>query len=161
MNEKTIFLDLDGVILDTEERVVQLKNQRQDLEWDEFFEQLDWQKLLSEAQEINGAIQIIRELQDRNKKIIILTKIHTLLEASAKVMELRYNRGITIPIMFVPPHIKKSEIYQPKNNEILIDDSIKNINDWNEHGGTGILFSETDDNNINTSKVKSLKFLLK
>lgn len=98
-----------------------------DLSWEEFFEQLDWTKILREANEINESVRIIKELQNIKENVKILTKIHTLHEMQAKVIELR-KRGITLPILFTPPHIKKSQIYTPSNN-ILIDDSLKNILD--------------------------------
>ena len=78
---------------------------------------------------------------------------------NAKVYDLRNNREIETPILFVPPHVKKSEIYIPNNKEILIDDSLKNINDWNNKGGEGILF-DINANDNEKQKVKSLEFLL-
>lgn len=159
MEDKYTFLDLDGVILDSEQRVMDLKLKNPELKWDAFFEQLDWIKLLRESQEINNSLGILKELQSRKEKIAILTKVHTLLEAQAKICDLRENRKIIVPIMIVPPHVKKSQIYYPNNGEILVDDSSKNIIDWNMKGGRGILFAETED--LDNNKVKSLEFLLK
>lgn len=168
--EEVVLLDLDGVILDTEYIVAQLKKQMIDLSWNNFFEQLNWTQILEQANEINDSIKIIKELQSIKDNIKILTKIHTLYEMQAKVIELR-NRGITIPILFVPPHIKKSQIYTPSNNT-LIDDSLKNILDWNVNGGKGILFDggkgilfdenfEEKRHTLDIPKVKSLEFLLR
>lgn len=157
--EKKIFLDLDGVILDSEKRVVDLKKRYNDLSWDDFFNIIDWDKLLSESISINNSIEIINDIQKIKNNISILTKVHTLIEAQAKINELRNKRNITIPIIIVPPHIKKSQIYIPTNGEILVDDSEKNIKDWNINGGKGILFCQDD--NIDNNKVKSLEFLLK
>lgn len=160
MYKNFTFLDLDGVILDSEERIINLKEKNKELDWNNFFETVDWFKLLSESKTINNSVEIIRELENQKRKIAILTKVHTLLEMEAKVIELRRNRKIQSPIIFVPPHITKSQICIPSNNEILVDDSIKNIKDWNMFGGDGILF---DPNNKTTAKrkVKSLEFLLK
>lgn len=154
------FLDLDGVILDSEERIIELKERNKDIGWNQLFENVDWFKLLKESKSINNSVEIIKELEMKKKKIVILTKIHTLLEMEAKVRELRYNRGIITPLLFVPPHIKKSQIYIPSNKEILIDDNLKNINDWNYNGGNGILF-DPHDKTEEKNKVKSLEFLLK
>lgn len=154
------FLDLDGVILDSEERIVELKKTNQKLEWNQFFETVDWFKLLRESNSINNSVEIIKELEKMQKKIVILTKIHTLLEMEAKVLELRDNRKINIPILFVPPHVKKSQIYIPLNKEILIDDSLKNVDDWDLNGGDGILFDPYD-RVAAKRKIKSLEFLLK
>lgn len=76
-----------------------------------------------------------------------------------KVQDLRENRHIYSPIIFVPPGIQKYEVVIP-NNQLLIDDSKKNINGWIEHDGQGLLFDDKLDNNSKT-KVRSLKFLLK
>lgn len=157
--ERKIFLDLDGVILDSEKRVVDLKKIYNDLSWDDFFNIIDWDKLLSESISINNSVEIINDIQKSKNNISILTKVHTLLEAQAKINELRNKRNITIPIIIVPPHIRKSQIYIPTNGEILVDDSEKNIKDWNIKGGRGILFCQDD--NIDDNKVKSLEFLLK
>lgn len=89
------------------------------------------------------------------KQIAILTKIHTLLEMEAKVRALR-NRKVSVPILFVPPHIKKSKIYVPNNGEILIDDSLKNLVDWKQKGGEGIYFNENLNINPEFKTIKSL-----
>ena len=136
-----IFIDFDGVIFDTEKRIIQKKQQLPDISWDEFFETLDWFNLLEESEMINNSINYILQGQEKNKKIAILTKIHTLLEMQAKVNKLR-NCNINVPILFVPPHVKKTSIYLPNNGEILVDDNIKNLKDWKEHGGVGIHFNE-------------------
>jgi hypothetical protein len=91
--------------------------------------------------------------------LYILTKIHSLVEAKSKVEVLRKN-DIIIPMMIVPPHVRKSSIYVPDESCILVDDSKKNVVDWVENGGTGLLFDkglEEDEK----EKVKSLHFLLK
>ena len=106
MQDKKTFIDFDGVIFDTEERIVQKKKQNSEMSWNEFFETVDWFQLLEEANVINNAISYILESQRRNKEIAILTKIHTLMEMEAKARALR-NRNISIPILFVPPHVKK------------------------------------------------------
>lgn len=141
MSNHKIFIDFDGVIFDTEKRVVERKNQEPDMSWNEFFEKLDWFQLLEESKVINNAIDYILEGQARSKQLSILTKIHTLVEMEAKVRALR-SRKIEVPILFVPPHVKKSQIYLPNNGEILIDDSIKNLIDWEQKGGKSIYFNE-------------------
>lgn len=77
-------IDFDGVIYDTEARIVKMKSERPDISWNEFFEQLDWYRLLEESKVINHSIEYILEAQKRQKSIAILTKIHTLLEMQAK-----------------------------------------------------------------------------
>lgn len=159
MDNKMIFIDFDGVIFDTEKRIIEKKNLFPNLTWNEFFDNLNWFQLLAEAQAINNSIEIILEGQSRNKKMAILTKIHTLLEMQAKVNLLR-EKKVKIPIFFVPPHVKKSEIFLPSNGEILIDDSLKNLIDWKEKGGKGILFQENLELNSQFETVKTLKNIL-
>ena len=157
MNNKKIFIDFDGVIFDTEKRVVERKNENPNLTWNEFFDNFDWVQLLDEAKVINNAIDYILDGQTRTKQLAVLTKIHTLLEMEVKTKALR-SRKIKIPILFVPPHIKKSQIYLPNNGEILIDDSIKNLIDWKQKGGTGIYFNEEQ---VSTQEFMTIKTLEK
>lgn len=110
MDNKMIFIDFDGVIFDTEKRIIEKKNLFPNLTWNEFFDNLNWFQLLAEAQAINNSIEIILEGQSRNKKMAILTKIHTLLEMQAKVNLLR-EKKVKIPIFFVPPHVKKVKYF--------------------------------------------------
>lgn len=77
----------------------------------------------------------------------------------AKVKKIR-SLGIEIPIMFVPPHVKKSEIYLPQNGEILIDDSIKNLKDWSNNGGESIYFNENLETLPEYETVNTLKRIL-
>ena len=159
MKYNNIYLDFDGVFVDSEERIIKYKEMHQDISWEEFFEQLNWFEFLDECTEINDTIKIVQELQDKTTKIAVLTKIHTLLEMQAKVKFLREKKKITVPIYFVPPHVKKSQIIIPTNNDLLIDDSQKNIDDWIAHGGIGIQFCE-DLGEKEKTRTKSLKFLL-
>ena len=163
MENNYIFLDLDGVILNSEEKVknlIEKFNPQTKKEWEQFFHNIDWGKLLKESKSINNSVEIIQELQLIRQNLMILTKVHTLSEMQAKTLDLRENRMIRLPILFVPPHIKKSQIYLPSNGEILVDDSYKNIDDWINNGGTGILFDESCDCQTQ-NKVKSLEFLLR
>ena len=160
MDKDCVLIDLDGVILDSEELMLNEREKYQYLEWDDFFDCVNWFKLYSEAKSINDSVEIITELESLKKDIVILTKSHTMDEMRAKVSDLRNNRKIKSPILLVPPHIKKSEIYIPINNEVLIDDSKKNIDDWNRAGGKGILF-DTNSKEESKNVVKSLHFLLR
>ena len=159
MSNQKIFIDFDGVIFDTEKRVVERKNQKPDMSWNEFFEELDWFQLLEESKVINNAIDYILKGQTRSEQLFILTKIHTLVEMEAKTKLLR-NKKIEVPILFVPPHVKKSQIYLPKNGEILIDDSIKNLIDWEQNGGNSIYFNEDLESVSQFKTIKTLSIVL-
>lgn len=63
MSKQNIFIDFDGVIFDTEQRVIERKNLKPDISWNNFFEELDWFELLDESKVINNAIDYIIEGQ--------------------------------------------------------------------------------------------------
>lgn len=157
-NDYKIFLDYDGVLLNSEELIVKYQKES-NKPWDEFFEQVNWFELYQNANEINESFSLLREIQKQRDKIYILTKVHDLMEAKVKIKLIR-NEKIIIPIFIVPPHVKKSEIYLPDSKSLLIDDSQKNIDDWISHGGKGILFDAGARSN-GKDKIKSLHFLLK
>lgn len=152
-------IDFDGVIYDTEQRIVDRKKNFSYISWDEFFLELDWFQLLEESKVINNSIELILMAQEKNKRIAILTKIHTLGEMQAKTEILRSEK-IEIPILFVPPHITKSQIYIPKHGETLIDDSIKNLREWQRCGGKSIYFNEQGNESHEFESIKTLKKIL-
>lgn len=165
-----IYIDCDGVILDSEARMLERKEQlgfnnyKSKKDFDNYFKYTqshkeEWNYIIREANSINDSVEIIRQLQQIKKNIAILTKIHTLDEMKVKADDLRNNRKIYIPIFFVPPGIKKYEIVIP-NQQLLIDDSTKNIKQWIEHGGKGLLFDEACQNEDDT-RINSLRLLLK
>ena len=148
------YIDFDGVILDSEERMLERKdnvgfhNHKEEKEFDDYFDytnlhQEEWDYIIRGASPINNSVEIIRELESLKKRIAILTKIHTLNEMKIKIEDLREHRKIFCPVFFVPPGVKK-------HNIIL----------WNENGGKGLIFDRTLSDNIN-EKVRSLEFLLK
>ncbi len=69
LNEK-IFIDSDGVIVDSEDRVIERREKDNDISWDEFFEKIDWFQLLDESLIINDAINCILEGQKKRKRYI-------------------------------------------------------------------------------------------
>ena len=90
MNDYT-FIDFDGVILNSEERMLKRKydmgyiDHKNKDEFDKYFEYTnlnprEWDYIIREATPINNSVEIIKELENMHKKIAILTKIHTLYE---------------------------------------------------------------------------------
>ncbi len=170
MTSDYTFIDFDGVILDSEERMLKRKydlglhDHKNEIEFETYFEYTnlhpeEWDYILKEAKSINNSVEIIKELENLKRKIAILTKIHTLQEMKVKTEVLRENLKIFCPIIFVPPGIKKHQVVIP-NHQLLIDDSKKNIERWIENGGKGLIFDSTIDSNT-TEKVKNLEFLIK
>lgn len=170
MKENCTFIDFDGVILDSEEKMLERKynlglcNHKSKEEFDRYFEYTnthpeEWEHIIRDAKSINNSVEIIKELENLKRKIAILTKIHTLQEMKVKTEVLREELKIFCPVIFVPPGIKKHQVIIP-NGQLLIDDSKKNIIGWKENGGTGLIFDSSIENDTN-DKVKSLEFLLK
>lgn len=62
MENKKIFIDFDGVILDSEERILKQKLSS-NLDWDDFFQTVDWFQLLSTSKIINNSVNYILEKQ--------------------------------------------------------------------------------------------------
>ena len=170
MMEGYTFIDFDGVILNSEKRMLErkydlcLKNHKDEKEFEEYFEYTnlhpeEWNYIIRDASSINNSVEIIRELESLKKKIAILTKIHTTYEMMVKIQDLREHRKIMAPVIFVPPGLKKHQVIIP-NHQLLIDDYKKNINGWIENGGNGLIFDPNIEED-NHEKVKSLEFLIK
>ncbi len=170
MTSNYTFIDFDGVILDSEERLLKRKydlglhNHKNENEFYAYFEYTnlhpeEWEYILKEAKSINNSVEIIKELEKLKERIAILTKIHTLQEMKIKTEVLRDNLKILCPVIFVPPGVKKYQVIIP-NQQLLIDNSRKNIKKWIENGGKGLIFDPTIESDTN-EKVRSLEFLLK
>lgn len=143
-----IYLDFDGVILDTEK----ILNEEYDgiVDRREFVKNYDWFKLMRDDIIINNSLDYIKE---STCDISLLSKISSMCEGQAKIKYLR-EKDIFINIHLVPTLIDKNDVVNPKGN-ILIDDKIKNLDNWVKNGGTGIFFNKDLNNmdmygNINT-----------
>ena len=170
MKSDCIFIDFDGVILDSEERMLERKydlgfhDHKNESEFDAYFEYTnlhpeEWEYIIKGAKSINNSVEIIKELENLKRKIAILTKIHTLQEMKVKTEVLREDLKLLCSVIFVPPGVKKHQVVIP-NHQLLIDDSKKNIKRWIENGGRGLIFDSTIDSDTD-EKVKSLEFLIK
>lgn len=142
---KNLYIDFDGVIMDTinktyemmdEEKIDRTNNE----EVSKFFKTVDWKRLLNETDEINGAIEKVKKLNDSNKfNVAILTHVNSLEEAVEKVKFIRkyYKDIIVIP---VPKAISKTKMVHTKD-AILVDDYTSNLVEWRSEDGIGIKFS--------------------
>ena len=160
INSETYFMiDIDGVCIDTEQRIAIIAKE---IGWKEAFKSIDWHEHISSSQQIHNSIDILKEVQHQLKRIQLLTQNHTKEEEFEKIAYFR-NNGVYIPIISVPSKVNKSVVVPPSfydGNVVLIDDKEKNVVEWNNAGGIGVHFSER-----NTSeslvRVKSLEFLRK
>lgn len=160
------YIDFDQVILATEEELFkeyfEKKAQGIKLDKQKYLEEFDWDWLVFNSEVIADAIEIIKIVP--NDKI--LTKVHSLKEASAKIKFLRAN-NVTNEIIIVPGNHKKTDLVSAKGN-ILIDDAVHNLDDWSNAGGIAYFFNkdnlDTDNwgvTNTKYKKINNLKILTK
>ena len=83
---------------------------------------------------------MVDNLKNSKYETYILSKISSLNEGISKVRYLRDNEIIT-NIHLVPTKISKSDMVSAKGN-ILIDDKLYNLDEWEEHGGIAIFFNK-------------------
>lgn len=137
-----VYIDFDGVIYDTVSIIInQMKKNNISFEKDcsNFFEHLDWKEILYSSKEINFSVSKIEKLKNKYN-IKILTHVSSINEMIEKTKFIR-KKFADMDIIFAPKIIDKNFVVNAKNN-ILIDDSTKNIDNWNKNGGKGILFGQ-------------------
>lgn len=158
VNDETYYMiDIDGVCIDTESRIAPLAAQ---IGFKEAFKIINWHDHIFASNQINGSLDILRDIQSKLKRIQLLTQNHTLEEEREKILFFRQN-GIFIPIVSVPPKVSKFEVVSPEfydGNIVLVDDREKQVVEWNDAGGIGVLFTQ-DEQPKEYRKVKSLEFL--
>ena len=156
-----IYIDFDGVILDTDTTI---DNIIKDINVDkkEYIRTCNWDNLLSNTDVISNSIKYLRESK---LDINLLSKISTLEEGIAKVKYLR-NNSVDMNIHLVPTKISKSDMVNPKGN-ILIDDKVYNLDEWNSKGGISIFFNKNNNDidiygktNTKYKKINDLSILL-
>jgi hypothetical protein len=142
---KNLYIDFDGVILDTITTTYRLMKElnvnKEDLDITRtFYESLDWKNIIAVTPEINDGIKCIRKIVKSKKyNVAILTHVNSLSEAVEKVKFLRKHIE-HITIIPVPKAISKTKMVNA-TNAILIDDYSGNLREWEEAGGIGIRFS--------------------
>lgn len=160
IDDETVFMiDIDGVIINTEQRIAKIAAE---IGWKKVLQTIDWEKHIFSSEQVNGSIDILKEVQTHLKRIHLLTQNNNEIEETAKIHFLR-KKGILIPIISVPPTLKKSDIVPPSfyhGNVVLVDDRLKNVMEWQEAGGKSILFCE-EEREEDFPKIKSLDFLRK
>ena len=156
-----IYIDFDGVILDTDTTIDNIISDK-NIDKKEYIKTCDWDNLLNNTDIINNSLKYLKESK---KDINLLSKISTLEEGIGKVKYLKDN-GIDMNIHLVPTKISKSDIVNPKGN-ILIDDKVYNLDEWNSKGGIPIFFNKDNNDidiygkvNIEYKKISDLRLLL-
>ena len=156
-----IYIDFDGVILDTDITIDNIIKDS-DIDKKEYIRNCNWDNLLNNTDVINNSIKYLRESK---LDINLLSKISTLEEGIAKVKYLRDN-GVNMNIHLVPTKISKSDMVRPEGN-ILIDDKVYNLDEWNSKGGISIFFNKDNNDidiygktNVKYKKISDLNMLL-
>lgn len=142
MERKNLYIDFDGVILDTITPLyTDYHNQKitKDNHKD-FYTNYPWETIIDDKYIINNAIEDIQFIINSNKfNLAILTHVNSLNEAVLKVKYLRrYFKDITI--IPVPKQISKTKMIHTEGS-ILIDDYAGNLREWEDEGGIGIRFN--------------------
>lgn len=139
------YVDFDGVILDTEDILFynwRLNKDRFNLtEQDKinYIINSNWRQIINESKELNDALYILKN--SNINSFTILTKVHSMEnEGNEKIRFLREN-GVKQNIILVPYLFKKTDIVSAKNN-ILIDDSVSNLIDFEYNGGYPMFFNK-------------------
>ena len=141
---KQLYIDFDGVILDTMTKSYEeLKREKIDFKdqerVQEYFRNIDWKKLIEETDEINDSINEIKKICASKKfNVYILTHINSTNEMIEKIKYLHKNLP-QVTVVSVPKQIPKTEVVNP-SAAILIDDYSGNIKEWQKKLGIGIKF---------------------
>ena len=144
-----IYIDFDGVILDTEGLLLSdwkkfpnyYKSNGIDLV--KYLENANWNYIINNSNVINDSIYYLKNIDPKTS--FILTKVRsTDNEGRAKVLWLR-NNGVKQSVIMVPYSLNKCDIVDANNN-ILIDDSLRNLRSWQMNNGYPILFDKNNDN---------------
>jgi hypothetical protein len=152
MERKNLYIDFDGVILDTitplyedyQKQNVQKENRTA------FYENYPWHTIIDDKYIINDSIGAIQKIIDSDKfNLAVLTHINSLNEAILKIKYLRrYFKDITI--IPCPKAISKTLMIHTKD-AILIDDYSGNLKTWEGEGGISIKFSQEPKKSVYTT----------
>jgi hypothetical protein len=151
MNKITkIYLDLDGVIADFNKKYKEMfdvypKKAEKDKNFDKFFTEFIDKQAFATLDLMPNAVQLMNYLRNTSIPIEILSSTaserrHPHIRPQ-KIQWLKKHQ-IEFPAILVPGAYLKKEFALP--TAILIDDTEKNIIQWQEAGGIGILYKDYD-----------------
>jgi len=141
---RQLYIDFDGVILDTiettykemKDRGISLKDQEKVRE---YYKTVNWDKLIKETPEINDSINEIKKICKSKKfNVYVLTHVNSTDEMVAKIKYLHKNVP-EVTVVSVPREVEKTEVVNP-SAAILIDDYSGNLKVWQKKLGIGIKF---------------------
>ena len=159
--EKTIYLDLDGVLADFDRGVQEfckIKAASQNGKRDAKYDNLMWQRIrmtdhfYDRLDLMPGAVELFNEIYDKyGDKCEILTGIPKpkrgiLTAGDDKIAWAHRILSPTLKVNIVYREEKKK--YCTGKDSILIDDLRSNIDDWISYGGTGIFHISSEDTRL-------------
>ena len=128
-----IFIDFDGVILDTEKLLFEewRKNPNRhllpEIEKIKYIQNSNWNYILNNSEIINDSIYYLKQMNPKTS--FILTKIHSLSNEGVEKVKWIKSHRIKQNIILVPHIVKKTDMVDVNGN-ILVDDSLKNLREW-------------------------------
>jgi hypothetical protein len=145
-----IYLDLDGVIADFNKKYKELfdifpNKAEKDKTFDKLFTSFIEQQGFATLDLMPNAIQLMDYLRQTGIDVEILSSTaseHRHDEIRPQKLKWLKNNQIEFPAILVPGAYLKKELATP--TAILIDDTPKNITQWQEAGGIGILYKDYD-----------------
>ncbi len=147
---KNLYIDFDGVILDTMSRTYEEmkkigidKNDQEEVM--DFFRKVNWQELINNTKPINDSINEIKKVCDSKKfNVYILTHI---LSTNEMIEKIKYLHKVLpqVTVVSVPKELSKTEVVNPCAS-ILIDDFSGNVKEWQKKLGIGIKFVKEYEN---------------
>jgi len=176
MFKPILYSDCDGVLYDTIDTSFEIMRQNgvdmnNHEEIDRFFRHyLDWSEVFKKADVINDAIKKLRILKYENifSDIIILTRLSGNIEEEKVKREIFSFDLPETKVITLDFGLSKADVVDAENN-ILVDDELKNTIPWQKANGGAILFKKNTcdfDNNIicdllDIPKTKCLQKILK
>lgn len=155
IDNRVLYIDFDQVLLATEDILFmeykEKKKQGIYLDKQKYLEDFDWLWLVFNCEIIANSIDILRTIPEAK----ILTKVHSIKEASAKIKYLR-TKELPNEIILVPGNHKKTDLVQAKDN-ILVDDAVHNLDAWSSAGGISYYFNK-DNNDIDSWGIVNTKY---
>lgn len=151
MKKIKLYIDFDGVILDTIKVTYQMiedRNLQTEEEIRNFYISINWNELLKISPVINDSINCIKKIIESERfDVTILTHVNSNHEIEEKISFIKKEIP-DIKIITCPKRIDKCDFVNPINS-ILIDDYIENLKKWQAKGGISIKFSDKNKENSN------------
>lgn len=159
--KKKLYIDFDGVILDSITVMYNIVKEKDEIlyqhimehkqseadnkEITHIFNNLDWEKLITETPQINDSIKNINYLIEIDIfAVAILTHVSSFAEMEAKFKFIKENIKGDIDIICVPKKFDKTMATRSCKNSILVDDHSGNLRNWQKAGGVAVKFEKTE-----------------